>query len=58
MQAQNQYRNLHHVSYWEMAIANISLWDIKASLDCWRVLEAEATVRFLPSTLVAKKVIS
>ncbi|KAI0742250.1 hypothetical protein C8Q80DRAFT_1186927 [Daedaleopsis nitida] len=43
LQAQNQYRNLHHISFWEMAIANLALWDIPASLDRWRTLAAEAT---------------
>ncbi|THH26374.1 hypothetical protein EUX98_g7819 [Antrodiella citrinella] len=41
--AQSQYRNLNHISYWEMAIAHISLWDIEASLASWTHLEAEAT---------------
>lgn len=43
MAVQTQYRNLHHVSYWEMAISNLALWDVGASLECWRHLEAEAT---------------
>ncbi|KAG2006390.1 Inclusion body clearance protein IML2 [Coprinopsis cinerea AmutBmut pab1-1] len=43
MESQSQYRNLHHISYWEMALANMSLWDVKASLECWRTLEKEAT---------------
>jgi len=43
MAAQNQYRNLHHISYWEMAIANLATWDIPASLECWKILKAEAT---------------
>ncbi|KAJ7200925.1 hypothetical protein B0H12DRAFT_1163997 [Mycena haematopus] len=41
--AQMQYRNLHHVSYWEMAIAHLALADVDASLGCWRELEREAT---------------
>lgn len=44
LKAQNQYRNLHHISFWEMAIANLALWDIPTSLDYWRTLAAEATV--------------
>lgn len=48
LQAQNQYRNLHHISFWEMAIANLALWDVPASLDRWRILAAEATVRPIP----------
>lgn len=47
MEVQNQYRNLHHISFWEMAVADLALWDISASLDCWRKLHAEATVRSL-----------
>ncbi|RDX42324.1 hypothetical protein OH76DRAFT_1488762 [Lentinus brumalis] len=43
LQAQNQYRNLHHISFWEMAIANLALWDVAASLDHWRTLAAEAS---------------
>jgi hypothetical protein len=42
--SQSQYRNLHHISFWEIAIANFCLWDIPASLVCWRDLQAEATV--------------
>ena len=44
MHAQSQYRNLHHISYWEIAIAHLCLWDIKSSLSCWTELEKEATV--------------
>jgi Protein of unknown function (DUF3808) len=40
---QDQYRNLHFISSWEIAIANLALWDIRASLVCWRDLRAEAT---------------
>ncbi len=47
LQAQNQYRNLHHISFWEMAIANLALWDVAASLDHWRTLAAEASVSSL-----------
>ncbi|KAF9523683.1 hypothetical protein CPB83DRAFT_775027 [Crepidotus variabilis] len=43
MDSQKQYRNLHHISYWEIAIANLALWDIQESLKCWTELEAEAT---------------
>jgi len=42
-ESQTQYRNLHHISFWEIAIANFCLWDITASLVCWRDLQAEAT---------------
>ena len=44
LESQNQYRNLHHISFWEMAIANLALWDISASLARWRTLAAEASV--------------
>ncbi|KAF9446913.1 hypothetical protein P691DRAFT_803254 [Macrolepiota fuliginosa MF-IS2] len=43
MESQVQYRNLHHISFWEIAIANLALWDIPASLKCWTDLRAEAT---------------
>lgn len=43
MEVQKQYRNLHHVSYWEIAIANLALWDLDASLKSWAVLKDEAT---------------
>ncbi|KAJ7747850.1 hypothetical protein B0H16DRAFT_1554834 [Mycena metata] len=43
MAAQKQYRNLHHISFWEMAIAHLALADVDASLECWRTLEKEAT---------------
>lgn len=43
-ESQSQYRNLHHISFWEIAIANFCLWDIPASLVCWRDLQAEASV--------------
>ncbi|KAF8623319.1 hypothetical protein AX17_007460 [Amanita inopinata Kibby_2008] len=43
MESQSQYRNLHHISFWEIAIANLALWDLPASLKCWKDLEAEAT---------------
>lgn len=42
--AQSQYRNLHHISFWEMAIAHMALGDIESSLENWRHLEAEASV--------------
>ena len=45
---QSQYRNLHHISFWEIAIASLSLWDIPGSLQCWRDLQAEATVIICP----------
>lgn len=41
MHAQKQYTNLHYISYWEMAISYLALWDLSGSLGCWRVLEAE-----------------
>ena len=44
MRAQSQYRNLHHISHWEIAVAYLCLWDIKSSLSCWTELEKDATV--------------
>ncbi|KZS95551.1 hypothetical protein SISNIDRAFT_452213 [Sistotremastrum niveocremeum HHB9708] len=43
MDTQDQYKNLHYISYWEIAMANMSLWDITDSLRCWRKLKEEAT---------------
>ncbi|KAJ7106703.1 hypothetical protein C8R44DRAFT_805709 [Mycena epipterygia] len=43
MAVQQQYRNLHHISFWEMAIAYLALADVGRSLECWRDLEKEAT---------------
>ncbi|KAF8659477.1 hypothetical protein AX16_001844 [Volvariella volvacea WC 439] len=43
MESQRQYRNLHHISFWEIAIARLALWDIQGSLVCWRDLVKEAT---------------
>jgi len=34
---------LHLVSFWEIAIANLALWDIQKSLECWTILKAEGT---------------
>lgn len=42
--AQRQYRNLHLVSFWEIAIAHLALWDIPESLERWVTLKEEATV--------------
>ncbi|KAF5329368.1 hypothetical protein D9619_009454 [Psilocybe cf. subviscida] len=43
MEVQTQYRNLHHISFWEIAISRLALWDVRGSLECWRDLEREAT---------------
>ncbi|KAL5496113.1 hypothetical protein ACEPAH_3030 [Sanghuangporus vaninii] len=43
MEVQSQYRNLHMISYWEMALAYLALYDPLESLACWRNLHAEAT---------------
>ncbi|KAK7451747.1 hypothetical protein VKT23_012426 [Stygiomarasmius scandens] len=43
MEVQSQYRNLHHISFWEIAIATLALWDLKDSLESWKVLQEEAT---------------
>ncbi|KAG8215539.1 hypothetical protein J3R82DRAFT_9198 [Butyriboletus roseoflavus] len=42
-QAQTQYRNMHHVSWWESAIANLALWNVDGSKDWWGRLRREAT---------------
>ena len=44
MSVQSQYRNLHHISFWEMAVSYLTLWEIEESLKCWRSLHKEATV--------------
>jgi len=44
MEVQNQHRNLHHISYWEIALSTLALWDLRGSLDAWEVLKEEATV--------------
>ncbi|EPQ57674.1 hypothetical protein GLOTRDRAFT_74595 [Gloeophyllum trabeum ATCC 11539] len=43
MQAQSQYYNLHQISYWEMAVANLCLWDIPTSLEHWRTMLKSST---------------
>lgn len=43
LNAQSQYRNLHHISHWEMAIANFALWDLRTSLKWWKELKKDAT---------------
>ncbi|KDQ49454.1 hypothetical protein JAAARDRAFT_42869 [Jaapia argillacea MUCL 33604] len=43
MEAQDQYKNLHHISYWEIAISYLALWEVEKSLECWHVLMADAT---------------
>ncbi|KAH9914287.1 uncharacterized protein B0H18DRAFT_1145542 [Fomitopsis serialis] len=40
---QDQYKNMHHISHWEIAVANLSLWDVAASLTNWRALAKDAT---------------
>lgn len=44
IECQSQYRNLHHVSWWESAIAHLTLWNVEASKEWWNRLGAEATV--------------
>lgn len=44
VEAQNQYRNMYHISHWEIAVANLALWDVSASLTYWRMLSDDATV--------------
>ncbi|KAJ8509486.1 hypothetical protein ONZ45_g8372 [Pleurotus djamor] len=43
MHSQQQYRNLHHISFWEMSVAHLALWDVPGSLECWQTLVKEAT---------------
>ncbi|TFK64860.1 hypothetical protein BDN72DRAFT_774082 [Pluteus cervinus] len=43
MESQSQYRNLHHISFWEISIARLALWDVKGSSEFWRELVKEAT---------------
>lgn len=43
MKSQNQYANLHQISYWEIATSNLSLWKVSESLECWRHLYAESS---------------
>ncbi|KAF7427802.1 hypothetical protein PC9H_007018 [Pleurotus ostreatus] len=42
-EVQSQYRNLHHISSWEIAIARLALWDVQEALEYWRSLCKEAT---------------
>ena len=44
MKVQSQYRNLHHISFWEMANSHLALWQVEESLQCWRSLHKESTV--------------
>ncbi len=41
--AQSQYPTLYAMSYWEMAIANLALWDVPESMASWRDLERESS---------------
>ncbi|EJD05281.1 uncharacterized protein FOMMEDRAFT_18880 [Fomitiporia mediterranea MF3/22] len=43
LSVQAQYHSLHYVSFWELAMAYMSLWDVPAALIQWRALEKEAT---------------
>jgi len=56
-QAQSQYRNLHHISWWESAIANLALWNVDASKDWWNRLRGEATASLilLPGCIWAQR---
>jgi len=47
MESQAQYRNLHHVSFWEIAVAHLSLWRVDESLKFWKQLVAESTVKLI-----------
>ncbi|KAG2113971.1 hypothetical protein DEU56DRAFT_749051, partial [Suillus clintonianus] len=41
-QAQIQYRNLHHISWWESAVACLGLWRVAESRSWWGKLGGEA----------------
>ncbi|TDL14779.1 hypothetical protein BD410DRAFT_796945 [Rickenella mellea] len=41
--AGSEHKSLTYIAFWELAIAYLSLWDIPASLEKWRVLEVQAT---------------
>jgi len=43
MKSQVQYKNLDHISFWEIAIAKLALWDLAGSRVWWEKLEREAT---------------
>ncbi|KAF8153787.1 hypothetical protein B0H34DRAFT_661565 [Crassisporium funariophilum] len=43
MKTEIQYPNLHDITNWELGIANLALWDIPASLACWKTLHNEGT---------------
>lgn len=43
VKAQSQYRSLHYVSFWELAICNLAIWRLNESLKYWKLLQAEAT---------------
>lgn len=47
-QCQAQYRSMNHISWWESAIANMTLWNVRASIEWWSKLAAESTVREIP----------
>ena len=36
-------RSLYFISYWEIALCGISMWDLELSLANWQKLEADAT---------------
>lgn len=42
-QAQSQYRNLHHISWWESAVACLGLWRVAESRSWWGKLGGEAS---------------
>jgi hypothetical protein len=43
MEIQSQYRNLHHISYREIAVCQLTLWNSEGSHGCWRILSKEAS---------------
>ncbi|KAF8989356.1 hypothetical protein BDQ17DRAFT_1434505 [Cyathus striatus] len=43
MHSQSQYRNLHHISWWEVSIAYLALWEVEKSMEWWKSMVQEAT---------------
>jgi len=43
LEAQHQYVNLYCISWWEISVSTLALWDIPQSLEYWRKLMADAT---------------
>ncbi|KAF9067920.1 hypothetical protein BDP27DRAFT_1327995 [Rhodocollybia butyracea] len=43
MEVQSQYRNLHHISFWEISIARMACWHLRGALEAWEILQEEAS---------------